>query len=249
MAHVVSEQRQWPIADAERQAAQRNLASLSSEFAVSQEWGLFLAEKGQPLHPTAEKILSTLKQAEAALATENLIGVEQALLEGRAVLNQAQLTGSRWYLANTQYGLGPIFFTVLSGAITYWVVFVCFLKLPPADVIHHAGFLGLMGALLKSLYWLQLQISNGSLRPRWWASFLVTPLVGVLLGAISSLLVKVGFKLAGGGGQALPDWRAVGLIAAFAGFNWEWALEKFRAGADTAFSAFQKKRPAPGKGM
>jgi len=133
-------------------------------------------------------------------------------------------------------------FTACSAAFAYWIVFIWFLGLGISGTIHHPAFLGLAGAVLKSLYWLQYQINKGLLRPRWFAYFMVAPFVGVLLGALSSLAVKVGFKLASGGGGTAPDWRAIGLVAAFAGFNWEWALEKFRAGAEVVTSHLRDKK-------
>jgi hypothetical protein len=205
------------------------------------EWGIFSAQlkNGEPNAKTL--ILGNLDKARRALATNDLGSCEQNVLEARALLNQAQSRRPIWFLANTRFGLLPITFTAGSAAVAYITLFVAFLGLSVPECIHHPAFLGFSGAILKSLYWLQFQINKGLLRPRWFAYFIVAPFVGALLGGMTALLVKATFKLLEGSSLSEPDWKVVGLMAAFAGFNWEWALEKLRYGAESVASRFSEK--------
>jgi asparagine N-glycosylation enzyme membrane subunit Stt3 len=119
---------------------------------------------------------------------------------------------------------------------------VWFFELTIPQMLHHPVFFGWVGAILKSLYWLQYQINKGLLRPRWFTYFMIAPPIGVILGGIAALVVNVGFRIANAGAHGNADWKTVALIAAFAGFNWEWALEKFRIGADAVSSRLFDKR-------
>jgi hypothetical protein len=45
--------------------------------------------------------------------------------------------------------------------------------------------------------------------------------------------------------QIARHWKTVGLIARFAGFNWEWALERMRYGAESVSSKLFDKANGP----
>jgi hypothetical protein len=213
---------------------------LGSEFVTGEEWGLFGGAENNP-DSLKTKIIENLGKARAAIATNDLTTQQTAFLEAKDAFSEAQRRRPIWYLANTQFGLLPLLFTMCSGALTYGFVFRRFMDMPTDAIIRSAAFWGLSGAILKALYWMQFQINKGVLRPRWLAYFLVAPPIGILLGAISNLIVKVGFKLVHEGKDTTLDWRVIALFAAFAGFNWEWALEKFRYGADAVASLASNK--------
>jgi hypothetical protein len=110
------------------------------------------------------------------------------------------------------------------------------------DVIH-AAIMGLMGAILRSLYWLHVQINKGSLRPRFMATFMVSPFIGCLLGGASYLIVEVSEKVASST-NSTANTLTVGLFASFAGYNWHWALEKFLIAAEAIAGKGPQKVPA-----
>src|SRR6266487_410494 len=221
--------------ETEKQLAERNLNSLGSEFAVAQEWGLFPQKDGAE-NKTAAEILASLKAAGDAIKASDLIAANASLLQGRAALNGVQ--SQRWYVANNRFGIVPILFTACGSVFLYWFVFIYVLNLSFSQVTHHPVFWGLAGAVLKSLYWLQQKTNRGLLRPRWFTYFIVAPFVGVILGAIATLLVRVGVRLANKSSASSPDWETVALVAAFAAFNWEWALAKFQIGVESIYSKF-----------
>lgn len=222
------------------------IGELGSEFVTAQEWGIFSGPKHTP-DPLLDKIIDRLAQAQAAIKTGDLVGQQTAYLEAKDALTAAQRRRPIWYLANTRFGLLPLLFTAGSTALGYGLIFPWCLDLPFFLVIHHPAFWGLSGAVLKALYWLQFQINRGALRPRWLAYFLVAPFIGILLGAISDLIVKVGFKLVDATVAPVIDWRVIGLFAAFAGFNWEWALDKFRYSADAVAARMSDRNASAGK--
>ncbi len=74
-----------------RALAEHNLSSLSSEFAIAQEWGLFPISAGQENQENPTKIiLESLKAAQVALGANDFASIDTYLLTGRAALNQAQ---------------------------------------------------------------------------------------------------------------------------------------------------------------
>lgn len=222
------------------------ISELGSEFVTAQEWGIFGGPKHTP-DPLLTKFVDHLAQAQAAVKTGDLVVQQTAFLEAKDAFSEAQRRRPVWYLANTRFGLLPLIFTTLSTVLGYGLVFGWCLTLPFSQVTHHPAFWGLSGAVLKALYWLQFQINRGVLRPRWLAYFLVAPFIGILLGSVSALIVKVGFKLVDAGAAPLIDWRVIGLFAAFAGFNWEWALEKFRYSADAVAARMPDRNGSPAK--
>lgn len=201
---------------------------LGSEFLNAQEWNLFRLDNQIP-DVLERQIITSLEQARRAGQSGDTGAEQTAFLEAKAAFCEAQRRRPWWYVANTRFGVLPLLLTAASGCLIYVALFSRF---PNPDVTHSAIFWGFVGAVLKALYWLQFQINKGAMRPRWLAYFLVAPGIGVLFGAISSLIVKVGYKLFNAHDQTLLDWRVTALFAAFAGFNWDWALEKFRYSAD-----------------
>jgi hypothetical protein len=227
--------------EAERKLVEQNLQALGSEFAVAQEWGLFPSKNGAA-NDDADTILKRIEAAGAAIKGNDLITANTSLLDGRAILNRVHSARPYWFLGNNRFGILPLVMTFVSGAATYALVFLWFLGLTVPQMLHHPVFYGWVGAILKSLYWLQYQINKGLLRPRWFTYFMIAPPIGVILGGIAALVVNVGFQIADAGAHGNADWKTVALVAAFAGFNWEWALEKFRIGADAVSSRFFDKR-------
>jgi hypothetical protein len=225
--------------ETERQSVEGNLNSLGSEFAVAQEWGLFPQKNGTENKAAAE-ILASLKSAGAAIKSKDWDTASTELLKGRTALNSVQ--SKKWYIANNRYGVIPIILTLVGTVIIYFVLFVRLLNLSFLQTVHHPVFWGLVGAVLKSLYWLQQKTNRGQLRPRWFTYFIVAPFVGVILGALSTLLIRVVVRLANKSATAMPDWETVAVVAAFAAFNWEWALDKFKLGADAIYSKFVDKK-------
>src|ERR1700719_1587965 len=157
--------------EVERKLVEQNLQALGSEFAVAQEWGLFPSKNGAA-NDDADTILKRIEAAGAAIKGNDLITANNSLLEGRVILNRVHAARPYWFLGNNRFGILPLVMTAVSSAATYQFVFVWFLGLTIPQMVHHPVFFGGVGAVLKSLYWLQYQINKGLLRPRWFTYFM-----------------------------------------------------------------------------
>ncbi len=231
----MSEQAQPPQTRPEVAAVLGKLNELGSEFMTAQEWGIFAPTPPALQDQYEAEIIAAFETARREADLGHIAEAQSALLRAKSAFVRAQ-ERFWWYRFNNQVGLLPVLLTVLSTILAFDLVSWWMTEFPKHSAPAHAALLGLMGASLKSLYWLQFQLGKGQLRPRWIAYFLVAPLIGVLLGFVSYLIVVVGSKLVNASQLTTPDALAVGLFAAFAGFNWEWALEKFSIVADSLAS-------------
>lgn len=85
---------------------------------------------------------------------------------------------------------------------------------------------GALGAVLRSLYWLHLQVGRRIYRSYFSLTHLCAPLIGALFGALAYLLLRAGLLTMGGGAaeeaqnQIFPS-----AVALLFGFNWEPLLD------------------------
>src|SRR6266446_6750424 len=159
--------------ESEKKLAEQNLQSLASEFAVTQEWGLCPAAADGSENQQEKVIRDYIKSAAAAIAANDLAGANDSTLAGRTILNGVQKASRYWFVANNRFGFLPLAMTAISGLLAYWVIIRWFLGLDVPRMLHHPIFFGWVGAILKSLYWLQFQINKGLLRPRWFTYFMI----------------------------------------------------------------------------
>jgi hypothetical protein len=227
--------------DTRKKELAEELDTLEGEVLVAAEWGIFKRSDAQ--HPA--NIYGILDEAQKALASGNLSGAETAIMRGREVLNQVESSSWVWGI-NNQFGFLPIIFTALSGLLTYKFVFRNFLDLEGTTLLHYAAFAGMIGAILRCLYWLQFQASQALFRPRWFTVFIVAPPIGAILGWFVSLLIKVSVQ-AVSKDPMTTDWRMISLVAAFAGFNWEWALGVLEETVKSLLARISDKSPAKTK--
>ena len=209
---------------------------LKAEIEVAAEWGIFGVG---PDAIARDLVIATLKKASDALAAGRLDEADQAVFEARISYGEKQNSSWIWGL-NNRFGFLPLLLMALSATLTYRLFFELKLGMTADEILRDASFAGMVGAVLKSMYWVQFQTSRGMLTPRWCATFIVGPPIGVILGWLVSLMVAAGVRaVASQPAAAQTDWRTVSLLAAFAGYKWEWALGVLR---DIAKS-FQPKTP------
>ena len=233
-----------PERKAEVAALSSKINELGSEFLTAQEWGIFAQEK--TVDSLETEIIAQLEKGREECEAGRVPFAQTALLRAKSSLSRAQ-ERYWWYRLNNQYGLLPVVFTAFSVLLAYFAITAWIQFLPDHVAAAHAALLGLLGAGLRALYWLQFQLGKGQLRPRLMVVFAVAPFIGALLGVVSFLIVVVGFKLGGTGAGAKPDALAISLFAAFSGYNWEWALEKFLVAADALAAKFASRSGPSGK--
>ena len=224
--------------DERKEELDQSLSSLASEVLVADEWGIFKSG-GSKEKPA---IYGQLTRASNALEAGKFDDAEAEILNGWEMLNNAQNANWVWRM-NNRFGILPIFFTAMSAVLTYLFVFRIWLDLDRMSVIHHAAFAGMVGAVLRSLYWLQFQTGKGLLRPRWFTTFIVAPPIGTILGGLIYLLIKASVQ-AVSKDIVNTDWPTISLLAAFAGFKWEWALEILEEAAKSVQARIKEKTPA-----
>ena len=69
----------------------------------------------------------------------------------------------------------------------------------------------------------------------------MAPAIGSILGGIASFVIRAGFKLLSAADDKVePNWILIGLVALFAGFKWECALDKLQADAAAVTAKFSE---------
>jgi len=232
---------QSPLKERQDQLEQE-LNDLENEVIVAGEWGIFPERKTEAGAPQPGGIHSVLADAHKALDDGKLDDAQRAILRGRKELNRAETSSWNWAI-NNQFGFLAIVLTALSTLLIYKFVFQMWLGLRGMNLLHYAAFAGLVGAILRNLYWLQYQTNRGLFRPRWFTSFIVAPPIGAILGWLVSLLVKVTVQ-AVSKDSVETDWRTISLLAAFAGFNWNWALRVLEDAAKSTLERVKGKSSA-----
>jgi len=87
---------------------------------------------------------------------------------------------------------------------------------------------GVIGGLLRGLWWLWKNVNKRQFRKAWIIWFISTPFLGGILGGIAYLLIFAGLlAVSGVEDKNGPNSVFVMSIAALAGFNWEWIVEQF----------------------
>jgi hypothetical protein len=221
--------------DQDKQKLAQSLDELAGEIVVADEWGIF----GNAQPPA---IYVALDLAYETLAVGKPEQAQAAILNVQAALNQAQNASWSWQIQN-RFGLPSILLVALSTLVTYDLIFWPKFWFDWTKVIEHATFAGMVGAVLRSLYWLQFQAGRGVFRPRWFVSLLVAPPIGIMLGWLVSLLINAAAQ-AVNKGTVNADWRTICLLAAFAGYNWEWTLEWLEEAANSIRSRIKEKAVA-----
>lgn len=191
----------------------------------------------------ADAAIAELKNAYTALdaptvGAADLAAAREAVLKGERALELAiQLRGWWWRLWNVhQVGLFVyhlVFFAVLLAVGT-----ACFIKptwcvLPDTILGCHVPLvvlaMGGLGAELRALWFLWQQIGERLYRRRFLLGHLVAPFTGALLGIVTYLVAKAGLLIIGGTPAAAGGVTASELaLCFFAGFKWEWAVQRIQ---------------------
>jgi hypothetical protein len=225
-------------------ALKNQCGDVESEYCVAQEWGLFVEAFATAKKSASATSLETkLSEASSALkgATPDLEKARAALTEARGIL-AGEKNKNVVYWSGIHLGLIPIFLSVSATAAVYFLIFCDFRGLNNVTVRHDAAFWGMLGAVLRSFYWMQFQINRAMLRPRWLAFFVVGPLIGTLLGGVASVCIVAGAGLITGVKTFNPEWHAIALVAFYSGFQWQWALTKIETGAESVMNRLKSAK-------
>jgi len=78
------------------------------------------------------------------------------------------------------------------------------------------------------LWWLRFNVGRSNYRKGWRSHYISAPFLGGILGAIVYILIFGGLVSVSNQNFTPENAFAMILIAAFAGFNWEWAIKLFK---------------------
>jgi len=87
---------------------------------------------------------------------------------------------------------------------------------------------GCIGSILRGLWYLKKRIDKKEYESSWIIYFLSAPFIGSILGVIVYLLIIGGLISVTQQNFDIKNIFAILPFSAFAGFNWEWAIEQFK---------------------
>jgi hypothetical protein len=185
---------------------------------------------------SSEQITESIRKARELIDKEHLPEAAAELGRGGIVLHREIYSRSALWRVVNIYQIQIFLYYLLC------LIALAVLSLSPArefvpslwGVPSFVLGLGVLGAVLRGLYWLQVQVSSGIYRAPFLLAHLAAPLIGLLLAVVSFLLAKGGLLALGASSAQATD-VTVGhdsliRIAAFlAGFNWKWMLERLNS--------------------
>jgi hypothetical protein len=160
-------------------------------------------------------------------------------------------TSRLWRFSNV-YG-GPVWIYLilfLSAVLAFYIYFIDAYLVHTTHITQaavHAATWGIIGSILRGMWYLKDSVDDRQYRIAWRIYFISVPFLGGIFGGIIYLIIVAGL-LSFNGMLVNPNTPNNPLviipIAAFAGFNWEWALAIFkRIGDLLSPTAPTPKRP------
>lgn len=195
-----------------------------SQIIVAEENGLFAGSRAGK-RAAIEQAIGTVEAALAAGAPDK---AEQALfhLQGAyyAAMHSAGLV---WRLVHV-YGLFHIVGTFIGTYAAVRVAGLIFTLGGKPDL--ELVFAGIGGATLQGLYYTIDKANKESLRRVWIVAALVGPFVGMLLAVFLYYAFAGGLAVfASGAADPAVNQNVLMWVCLFAGFNWQWAIDKLRS--------------------
>jgi hypothetical protein len=180
-------------------------------------------------------LLNHIKEARSLLEQNKLPESELELSKAkREYSRKVDAAPFRWKFSNLYGGYIWIYLVLLLAAI--FLIFYSQAdletKLKVRDPAINATAWGVIGAVLRAMWFLKSKVDMRTYRNAYNVYFISVPFLGGILGAIIYLLLLGGlFALQGGtqNGENQISINPLTIIpfAALAGYNWEWAINLF----------------------
>jgi hypothetical protein len=145
-------------------------------------------------------------------------------------------TSRIWRFSNVYGGPAWIYLTLFLSAILFFYIESFAYLVSSTHIVQtavHAVTWGVIGGILRGMWYLKDRVDDRQYRIAWRIYFISVPFLGGMFGAMIYLIIIAGL-LSFNGSSSLttpntPNNPLVVIpIAAFAGFNWEWALSIFK---------------------
>lgn len=157
----------------------------------------------------------------------DIIGARKEFSSAYFEFNHAINSSSAWWRFKYSFGGPFILYFVASLAFVFlaWLFFGPSLSSSKLLWIPAWAFLwGLVGGVLQGLWFLWQHVSDRKVRKAWIPWYLLLPLMGAILGALTYLAFVAGFIAVTGGAQVQSDYFGM-LLSGLAGFGTRWAVQ------------------------
>jgi hypothetical protein len=91
---------------------------------------------------------------------------------------------------------------------------------------------GMIGGLFQDIWYLWRHVKNRDYRNTWMIQYFSAPFIGGILGAIVYVTIIAGLIILDTDTEGKPRDFVVMALAAFAGYNWNWAIKRFESIGD-----------------
>lgn len=207
-----------------------DIDNLESTLVVAEENGLFKFSQNSEAHKVildrmveACEVLDDSKKSPETRFIESWPKYREATYQLNEALNTAP--GS-WRFIHLYGGPFALYYCVMLAVVfSAWVLFnPLMLDTKIFWVPTYAYVWGLIGGILQGLWFLWQHVSDRQLRKVWIPWYILLPLIGGLLGALTYLIFLAGFITSTGATQIESEYFTM-LLCALAGFSSKWAVE------------------------
>jgi hypothetical protein len=211
---------------------EERIDKLSLQFRVASENGLFSQEKVSNI--IADDILQCLLNARHELIDNHFVACERNLIEAERYYHAAIYDASCWWRFINAYAfhLWIYFIGMLFSIVSFY--FLLTWELPSEQLgfellAMQAVIWGMIGGLFQDIWYLWRHVQNRDYRNTWMIQYLSAPFIGGILGAIVYVTIIAGLIVLDTDTEGKPRDFVVMALAAFAGYNWNWAIKRFKS--------------------
>lgn len=224
--------------DEKRKSYARNIDRVDTWATSAAENGLF-KDGEKDSSKSLDPILEKLKEARESLKCCDFIQCSDALSKAADHYFRAVDSASMsWRFLNI-YAIHLWIYLVTFLAIIfifYYFDLDHFLRLRAgvSQSSIDAAAWGVIGSLLRGIWWLWKNVNDREYRKTWIVWFISTPFIGGILGAIVYFIISAGLLIVTtddlnnrNNFDEIINPMVVIVFAALAGFNWDWAIDQF----------------------
>ena len=211
---------------------EERIDKLSLQFRVASENGLFSQEKVSNV--IADEIVQCLLNARHELIDNHFVACERNLIEAERYYHAAIYDASCWWRFINAYAfhLWIYFIGMLFSIVSFY--FLLAWELPSEQLgfellAMQAVIWGMIGGLFQDIWYLWRHVQNRDYRNTWMIQYFSAPFIGGILGAIVYVTIIAGLIVLDTDTEGKPRDFVVMALAAFAGYNWNWAIKRFKS--------------------
>ena len=214
---------------------EQRINKLSLQFRAASENGLFSQEKVSKL--IADDILQCLLNARHELIDNHFLACERNLIEAERYYHAAIHDASSWWRFVNAYAfhLWIYFIAMLFSIVSFYFLLTFSWEVSSEQQLGfellamQAVIWGMIGGLFQDIWYLWRHVQNRDYRNTWMIQYFSAPFIGGILGAIVYVSIIAGLIILDTDTEGKPRDFVVMALAAFAGYNWDWAIKRFKS--------------------